>query len=137
MNGGSLDGLIIARDGFAKNFSTWGESTNFNLSIADAGARESKECLSLPGYKIGGLDAEELGFNQAEFLRIAEEKYGVVDETYHDGSTLRVMDLAQGVYDGNISALKKNLGSRWDSSFQRSTIKTICPHKLDYWFTSV
>lgn len=131
LNDGSLDGLIIAADGFAKQFSTWGESTNFDLSIADAGAQESRDCLSLPGYKIGGLDAKELGFDQAEFLRIAEEKYGVVDESFEDGSTLRVMDLAQGICNGNISTLKRNLGSEWESSFQKYTLETICPEKLE------
>ena len=131
LNDGSLDGLIIAADGFAKNFSTWGESTNFDLSIADDGARESIECLSLPGYKIGGIDAEELGFDQAEFLKTAEAKYGVVDETYEDGSTLKVMDLAQSICGGNVSEMKKNLGSDWETSFNKFVIETICPQKLD------
>ena len=131
MNDGSLDGLINAADGFAKNFSTWGESTNFQLSIADDGARESIECLSLPGYKIGGIDAEELGFDQVEFLKTAKEKYGVVDENFEDGSTLKVMDLAQSICGGNVSEMKKNLGNDWETSFNKFAIETICPQKLN------
>lgn len=48
----SLNGLIISVDGFAKEFSDWGEAPNLGLSVVDEGARESKECLSLPGYKL-------------------------------------------------------------------------------------
>jgi hypothetical protein len=130
LDDGKLDGLIIAADGFAKNFTTWGESTNVDLSIADDGARESIECLSLPGYKIGGIDAEELGFDQAEFLKTAKEKYGVVDENFEDGSTLKVMDLAQSICGGSVSVMKKNLGKDWETSFNKFAIETICPQKL-------
>lgn len=127
----SLDGLILAADGFAKQFSSWGESSSIELSIADDGAKESVECLSLPGFKMGGLNAEESGFDQQEFLRVAKSKYGVVDETYEDGSTLRVMDLAQRICEGNVSEMKKNLGNDWESSFNKFTIETICPQKLN------
>jgi hypothetical protein len=48
----SLNGLIIPVDGFAKEFSDWGEAPNLELSIADKGATESVECLSLTGYKL-------------------------------------------------------------------------------------
>lgn len=41
-----FDGLIIPVDGFAKEFSDWGQG-RFDLSIADKGATESKECLAL------------------------------------------------------------------------------------------
>ena len=42
------DGLIIPVDGFAKNFSDWGQSADkFNVSSVDKGASESKECIGL------------------------------------------------------------------------------------------
>ncbi len=130
LDDGKLDGLIIAADGFAKGFTTWGESTSINLSIADKGAKESIECLSLPGYKSGGLKAEEVGIDQEQFLKTAREKYGVVDEKFEDGSTLTVMDLAQSICGGDVSTMRTNLGSDWETSFQKFTIETFCPSKL-------
>ena len=47
LNDDLIDGLIIPADGFAKEFSDWGASEKLELSIASAGAAESKECLSL------------------------------------------------------------------------------------------
>ena len=43
----TINGLIIPTDGFAKNFSDWGVNNKLNLSIADRGASESRECIDL------------------------------------------------------------------------------------------
>jgi hypothetical protein len=42
-----INGLIVPVDGFAKEFSDWGQSGRFQLSISDKGATESKQCLTL------------------------------------------------------------------------------------------
>lgn len=42
-----LNGLILAADGFAKEFSDWGSPEKLGLSIASKGAKESEECLAL------------------------------------------------------------------------------------------
>ena len=47
LNDDTINGLIIPADGFAKNFSDWGVNEKLNLSIADKGASESKECIAL------------------------------------------------------------------------------------------
>lgn len=47
LNDGVVNGLIVPADGFAKNFSDWGENDKFNVSSADKGATESKECIDL------------------------------------------------------------------------------------------
>ena len=60
----TLNGLIIAVDGFAKEFSDWGSAPKFNLSIADEGASESKECLTLPGAGLAKPEANVAGFNE-------------------------------------------------------------------------
>lgn len=70
-------------------------------------------------------------FDQAEFLRIAESQYGVIDESFEDGSTLTVMQLAYTICEGDISVLRANLASRWDSSFQKFAIESVCPEKLN------
>jgi hypothetical protein len=41
----TVDGPIFAADGFAKNFSDWGDNPNLNLSTVTAGVSEAKECL--------------------------------------------------------------------------------------------
>jgi hypothetical protein len=41
----TVDGPIFAADGFAKNFSDWGDNSNLNLSTVTAGVSEAKECL--------------------------------------------------------------------------------------------
>jgi hypothetical protein len=127
----SLNGLIISVDGFAKEFSDWGDAPNIGLSIADEGAEESKECLSLPGYKLADPPATPSGFDEASFLETAKSKYGVVDETFEDGSTLSVMELARTVCTGNLATLKENLGGQWETSFQKFVFETLCPEKLD------
>jgi hypothetical protein len=127
----SLNGLIISVDGFAKEFSDWGDAPNIGLSIADEGANESKECLSLPGYKLADPPATPSGFDEASFLEIAKSKYGVVDETFEDGSTLTVMELARTVCNGNLATLKANLGGQWETSFQKFVFESLCPEKLD------
>lgn len=43
----AINGLIIPVDGFALEFSDWGDAKNLDLSINDRGAAESKECLGL------------------------------------------------------------------------------------------
>ena len=126
----SLDGLIIAVDGFAKEFSDWGEALNLELSIADEGAKESKECLSLTGYKLADPPATPSGFDEASFVETAKSKYGVVDETFEDGSTLTVMQLARTVCEGNLATMKDNLGGQWENSFQKFAIESLCPEKL-------
>lgn len=45
LNDDQVDGLIFPADGFAKNFSDWGENPNLNLSTVTAGVSEAKECL--------------------------------------------------------------------------------------------
>jgi hypothetical protein len=47
LNDDSVDGLIFPADGFAKNFSDWGENPNLNLSAVTSGVSEAKDCLSL------------------------------------------------------------------------------------------
>jgi hypothetical protein len=47
LNDGVVNGLIVPADGFAKNFSDWGENDKFNVSSADKGASDSKECIDL------------------------------------------------------------------------------------------
>lgn len=43
----TINGLIIPVDGFALEFSDWGDAKNLELSLSDRGAAESKECLGL------------------------------------------------------------------------------------------
>lgn len=66
-----------------------------------------------------------------KFLEIAEREYGVVTETFEDGSTLTPQGLALSICDGNLATLKSNLGDRWETSFQKFAIETFCPSKLD------
>ena len=126
-----LDGLIIPVDGFAKEFSDWGDAAALGLSITDAGAKESIECLSLPGFKMADPPAVPEGFDQSDFLEVAESRYGVVDETYDDGSTLTVMQLAFRICDSDVATMKSNLGAKWDTSFNKYAIESLCPHKLN------
>ena len=42
-----INGLVIPVDGFAKEFSDWGQSAQVDLSVSDQGVAESKECLAL------------------------------------------------------------------------------------------
>lgn len=69
-------------------------------------------------------------FSEAEFLRIAEEEYGIVTRTYDDGSTLTPMGMANAICDGDVSVMKSNLGANWGSSFQKFVVETLCPQKL-------
>ena len=126
----SLNGLIIAVDGFAKEFSDWGDAPGIGLSITDEGAEESKECLSLSGYKLADPPATPSGFDEVSFIETAKSKYGVVDETFEDGSTLTVMNVARRVCEGNIATMKDNLGGQWKTSFQKFAIESLCPEKL-------
>jgi hypothetical protein len=66
----------------------------------------------------------------SKFLEIAEKEYGVVTETFDDGSTLTPQGLALSICKGNLSTMKSNLGSSWDTSFQKFAIETFCPEKL-------
>lgn len=125
-----LNGLIIAVDGFAKEFSDWGDAPNIGLSITDNGAKEAKECLGLPGYKLADPPATPSSFDEAEFLRVAGERYGVFDETFDDGSTLTVMNLAYTICDGDLATMRKNLGGDWDTSFNKFVLESLCPEKL-------
>jgi hypothetical protein len=127
----SLNGLIISVDGFAKEFSDWGDAPGIGLSITDDGAQESKECLSLSGYKLADPPATPSGFDEASFIETAESKYGVVDETFEDGSTFTVMQAARIVCEGNLATMKGNLGGQWKTSFQKFAIESLCPEKLD------
>jgi hypothetical protein len=126
-----LNGLIIAVDGFAKEFSDWGDAPNIGLSIGDEGAQEAVECLDLPGYKLADPPVSPSAFDRGEFIKLAGEKYGVFDETFDDGSTLTVMDLAYSICQGNPTTMKRNLGSKWDSSFQKYVLESLCPEKLN------
>lgn len=45
LNDEKVDGLIFPADGFAKNFSNWGENSNLNLSTVTSGVSQAKECL--------------------------------------------------------------------------------------------
>ncbi len=65
-----------------------------------------------------------------KFLEIAEKEYGVVNETFDDGSTLTPQGLALSICKGNLATMKSNLGSSWDTSFQKFAIETFCPEKL-------
>lgn len=131
LSNASLNGLIVAVDGFAKEFSDWGSAPKLNMSIADKGAKESLECLSLPGAGLADQEAGIEGFNEEEFIATAKKKYGIVEETYDDGSTLTVMQLARTICEaGVLSEMKKNLGSKWNSSFNKFAIETLCPEKL-------
>lgn len=125
-----LDGLIIAADGFAKEFSSWGQALDVEFSIADLGAKESKDCLYLPGASLAQPEPGAATFDEEAFLQVAGDKYGIYDETYDDGSTLTVMKMTRAVCDGNLAVMKKNLGSRWDSSFNKFAIESFCPEKL-------
>jgi hypothetical protein len=125
-----LDGLILAADGFAREFSTWGDAIDTEFSIADAGAMESKDCLYLPGAALAEPVAAEAGFDESAFLKIAGEKYGMFDETYDDGSTLTVMSMTRAICDGDLTVMKSNLGANWESSFQKFAIESFCPSKL-------
>lgn len=42
-----INGLIIPVDGFALEFSDWGEAKNLDISSSDKGAAESRNCLGL------------------------------------------------------------------------------------------
>lgn len=126
-----LNGLIVAVDGFAKTFSDWGASLNINISISDKGARESKDCISLPGATLAEPKTAPVEFDESEFIRLSGENFDVFDETYDDGSTLTVMAMARAICDGNLATLKFNLGDKWDSSYQKFTIMVLCPEKLN------
>ena len=69
-------------------------------------------------------------FDEAEFLRIAEEEYGIVTRTYDDGSSLTPLGMANAICDGDVAVMKSNLGASWDSSFQKFVLETLCPQKL-------
>ncbi len=126
----ALDGLIIAVDGFATEFSTWGDAPGIGLSIADKGANEAKECLGLPGYTLAKSSSVSGAFDEADFLAEAKSKFGIVDETFDDGSSLTVMELADSICTGDVAVMKENLGSAWNSSFQKFTIEKICPENM-------
>lgn len=127
----TLNGLIVPVDGFAKQFSDWGVAPKLNLSITDAGAKEAIECLNLPGAGIAQPEAAITGFDEAKFIATAKSKYGIVEETYDDGSKMTVMGLARTICEvGNLSEMKQNLGSSWSSSFNKFAIETLCPEKL-------
>jgi hypothetical protein len=127
----SLNGLIISVDAFAKNFSDWGDAPNLELSIADEGVEESKECLGLPGFKLSDGPATPDGFDEAAFLETAKSMYGVVDETFEDGSTLTVMQLAWTACSGNLSTMRENLGGQWETSFAKFAVESLCPEQLE------
>ena len=126
-----LDGLIIAADGFAREFSSWGNAIDTDFSIADAGAKESEDYLYLPGAALAEPVAAEAGFDEAAFLTTAGEEYGVYDETYDDGSTLTVMGMTRAICDGEVSVMKSNLGGKWEKSFNKFAIESFCPSKLN------
>jgi len=42
-----INGLIIPVDGFALEFSDWGDAKNLDISASDKGAAESRNCLAL------------------------------------------------------------------------------------------
>lgn len=126
----TLNGLIVAVDGFAKEFSDWGSAPKLNMSIADKGANESLECLGLPGAGLADQEAGVEGFDEAKFIATAKKKYGVEDETYDDGSTLTVMSLARTICEGSVAEMKRNLGGEWATSFNKYAIETLCPEKL-------
>lgn len=127
----TLNGLIIPVDGFAKEFTDLGVATKLDLSIADKGAKESIECLSLPGAGLADQEAGLQDFDQASFIKTAKAKYGVVDETYDDGSTLKVMTMARSICEGSLEEMKRNLGGDWSTSFQKFAIESLCPEKLN------
>lgn len=132
LSNSTLNGLIVAVDGFAKQFSDWGSAPKLNMSIADEGANESIECLTLPGAGLADQEAGVAGFDEEKFIATAKSKYGIVEETYDDGSTLTVMQLARTICEaGILSEMKKNLGSQWNSSFNKFAIETLCPEKLN------
>jgi hypothetical protein len=126
-----LNGLIVAVDGFARNFSDWGESLNLDLSIADRGAMEAKDCVSLPGMQLAAPVPEVAGFDEASFLIRAGEEYGQFDETYDDGSSLTVMAKTRAICAGSLSTMKTNLGDKWATSFQKFAIESFCPSKTN------
>ena len=124
-------GLIVAVDGFAKEFSGIGEALDLDVSITDRGAQEAIKCLTLPGSGLVSQTTGADSFDEAMFLKEAEERFGVVDETFDDGSVLTVMSLARSICEGDIALQKRNLGKDWDESFNLFAITSLCPEKLD------
>lgn len=105
--------------------------------LGDAGTtdpidRVAKQYCSSDLAKELGVETSkpsvEVDINQ--FLEIAEKEYGIVTETFDDGSTLTPQGLALSICKGNLATMKKNLGSTWDNSFQKFAIETFCPDKL-------
>jgi hypothetical protein len=125
-----LNGLIVSVDGFAKNFSDWGEMPDANLSMASKGAKEAKDCISLPGASLAEPPPTASGFDEAQFIKISGDKYGQFDKTFDDGSTLTVMGKARAICDGNVATMKSNIGENWESSFIKFAIESVCPEKL-------
>lgn len=123
-------GLVVAVDGFAKEFSGIGESLDLGVSSTDRGAQEAIQCLSLPGSGLVSQTAGASSFDEAAFLKESKERFGVVDETFDDGSVLTVMSLARSICEGDIALQKRNLGKDWDESFNKFAISSLCPEKL-------
>ena len=126
-----LDGLIIAVDGFAKNFSNWGTPLDVDISLADRGALDAKECVSLPGMTLAPLPGGPSSFDEDAFIKQAGEDFGQFDQTFDDGSTLTVMGKARAICDGSLAVMKGNLGDQWETSFNKFVIDNFCPNKVN------
>jgi hypothetical protein len=126
----SPNGLTFSVDAFATGFSDWGEMPDAEFSMSSRGAREAKDCISLPGASLAEPPPAPSGFDEAQFIRLSGENFNVFDQTYDDGSTSTVMGTARRICDASLATIKSNLGSRWESSYQKFAIESLCPEKL-------
>ena len=85
--------------------------------------------------------AEELGVeepsvalrevDEAEFTRIAGERFDVYAETFEDGSSNTPVSVAKFICENaDVSELERNLGDDFPTSFQWFAMETFCPQKL-------
>jgi hypothetical protein len=126
----SGNGLTFSVDSFATGFSDWGELPDAEFSMSSRGAREAKDCISLPKASLAEPPPTASGFDEAQFIKISGDNYGQFDKTFDDGSTLTVMGKARAFCVRNVASIKSNLGSRWESSYQKFAIESLCPEKL-------
>jgi hypothetical protein len=93
----------------------------------------SKYCNTPLATELGVEEpsAELKTVDEAEFTRIAGERFGVYEETYDDGSSNTPVSVAKFICEtADVSELERNLGDEFETSFQWFAMETFCPQKL-------
>lgn len=93
----------------------------------------SKYCNTSLATELGVQEpsVELRAVDEAEFTRIAGERFGVYEETYEDGSSNTPVSVAKFICENaDVSELERNLGDDFSTSFQWFAMETFCPQKL-------